>query len=96
MYFHTWTWINGALVSPACLSSSTDLVLPVVRQGQVVVPSVGLLVVVHERVQVWKVAVQVDFPGVPSTHQVAVELWTLLTHRQNTAVGLPCFSSPVE
>lgn len=67
----------------SCLSSSTDLLLPVVRQGQVVVSSVGLLVVVHECVQVWKVPVQIVVSGVPSTHQVAVELWTLLTHRQN-------------
>lgn len=71
------------LVSPVCLSSSPDLLLPVVRQRQVVVSSVGLLVVVHECVQVWKVAVQINFFGVPSTHQVAVELWTLLTHKQN-------------
>lgn len=70
--------------SPGCLPSSTDLLLPVVRQGQVVVASVGLLIVVHESVQVWKVTVQIDFSGVPSTHQVAVELWTLLNHRQHS------------
>lgn len=49
-----------------------------------VVPAVCLLVVVHECVQVWKVAVQVDVSGVPSTHQVAIELWTLLSRRQNS------------
>lgn len=66
-------------VSPQCSSCSTDLLLPVVRQGQVVVSSVVFLIVVHERVQVWKVPVQIDLPGVAPTHQVAVELWTLLT-----------------
>lgn len=59
------------------IRSRTDLLLPVVRQGQVVVASVGLLIVVHECVQVGKVAVQVDFSGVSSAHQVAIELWTL-------------------
>lgn len=62
-----------------CLSSSIYLLLPVVWQWQMVISAVGLLVVVHERVQIRKIAVQINFPGVPSTHQVAVELWTLLT-----------------
>lgn len=83
MYFHTRTQINGLFCALRRSSSSTDLLLPVVRQGQVVVSPVGLLVVVHERVQVWKVPVQIDFSGVPSTHQVAVELWTLLTHKMS-------------
>lgn len=82
--------------SPCCSSSSTDLLLPVVRQGQVVVPAACLLIVVHECVQVWKVAVQVNVSGVPSPHQVAIELWTLLSRRQNSfqisaACGLRCF-----
>lgn len=72
----------GSCVWPVYLSSSTDLLLPVVRQRQVVVSSIGLLIVIHERIQVWKVPVQVNISGVTSTHQVAVELWTLLTHRQ--------------
>lgn len=67
--------------SPCCSSSSTDLLLPVIRQGQVVVPAICLLIVVHECVQVWKVAVQVDVSGVASTHQVAIELWTLSSRR---------------
>lgn len=66
-------------MAPYVSSSSTDLLLPVVWQRQVVVSSVVFLVVVHEGVQVWKVPVQIDLPGVASTHQVAVELWTLLT-----------------
>lgn len=73
----------GVLSLPAAL---TDLLFPVVRQGQVVVASVGLLVVVHERVEVGEVAVQVDVPGVASAHQVAVELGTLLPHKSQSWV----------
>lgn len=58
-------------------SGSTHLLLPVVRQGQVVASSAGLFIVVHECVQVWKVAVQIDISGVPSAHQVAIKLWAL-------------------
>lgn len=61
------------------------------------VASAGLLVVVHERVQVREVPVQINFSGVPSTHQVAVELWTLLTHTETLRpVKSPCFFSPPE
>lgn len=78
-----WRWGVGVLSLPAAL---TDLLFPVVRQGQVVVASVGLLVVVHERVEVGEVAVQVDVPGVASAHQVAVELGTLLPHKSQSWV----------
>lgn len=54
------TYGGGELLSlPA---AQTDLLFPVVRQWQVVVTSVGLLVVVHEPVQVGEVAVQVNVP----------------------------------
>lgn len=49
-----------------------------------VVASVGLLVVVHEPVEVGEVAVQVNVPGVASAHQVAVELRTLSVHKSHT------------
>lgn len=42
----------------------------------VVLPLV-LLVVVHEAIQVWEVAIEVDISGIPTTHQVAIEFWTL-------------------
>lgn len=74
----SFTHGHTPLITHCRSSSRTDLLLPVVRQGQVVVASISLLIVVHERVQVGKVAVQVDFSGVSSAHQVAVELWTLL------------------
>lgn len=50
------------------------------------VASVDLLVVVHERVEVGEVAVQVDVPGVASAHQVAVEFGTLLAHKSQSWV----------
>lgn len=68
---------------PAQNQWGTDLLLPVVRQWQVVVSTLGLLVVIHEGVQVRKVAVQIYFSEVSPAHQVSVEFGPLWSHRQN-------------
>lgn len=73
--------MDGGGEVPSLPAALTDLLFPVVWQGQVVVASVGLLIVVHEPVEVGEVAVQVNIPGVASAHQVAVELRTLLVHK---------------
>lgn len=66
---------------------SAHLLLPVVWQGQVVVSTLGLLVVIHEGVEIRKVAVQIDFSEVSPAHQVPIEFRPLWTHRQNWFQG---------
>lgn len=73
----------------------TDLLLPVVRQRQVVVSTLGLLVVIHEGVQVRKVAVQIYFSEVSPAHQVSVEFGPLSTHRQNLFQGTSRLLFPI-
>lgn len=80
---HTHTYMQW-------LYSGADLLLPVVRQRQVVVSPLVFFKVIHEGVQVWKVSVQINFSGVPSTHQVAIEFRTLLTQRENSKLLLGC------
>lgn len=68
---------------PTLNHCTTHLLLPVVWQRQVVVSTLGLLVVIHEGVEIWKVAVQIHFSEVPPAHQVSIEFGPLSTHRQN-------------
>lgn len=55
----------------------THLVLPVVWKGQMVILSIVFLIVIHEGIQVREIAIQVHISGVPTAHQVTIELWTL-------------------